>query len=392
MKIKKILIALMLVYSGSALADGASELIDTMLKKGILTEEEAKKISQEFKTDKKSTEKPIIKVDSSDEAPIKFYGTIRTYLDYDNINTTPKQSGERVTNFISKIGFKFKEPINIANGGWVINGKYETSWFTDNPRSMATYIGDQESTVGIASNYVDSLAGLKLDIGRKPHTVWQSFKTYGIFSDAFGTPLGEIHSRQGLFFNNGIFLQSKPSQIPGLTLNADYSLSEKVDIPNKMVYGAKYEWSNYSLAAYRFDDKVNNETNILMGSINFPDQKFKVTGMLSDDLQTGGAFPSEGLKTKGFSTQVSYYLTPDLTILPGYGHRSDGVNAYTLGADYKLNKRTTLQIHGQRVISDDPIVFTTANDIGPLFNYNGGVAAGTGSSRTQIGIGLQYWF
>ena len=129
-----------------------------------------------------------------------------------------------------------------------------------------------------------------------------------------------------------------------------------------------------------------------MGSINFPDQKFKVTGMLSDDLQTGGAFPSEGLKTKGFSTQVSYYLTPDLTILPGYGHRSDGVNAYTLGADYKLNKRTTLQIHGQRVISDSPIVFTTANDIGPLFNYNGGVAAGTGSSRTQFGIGLQYWF
>jgi predicted porin len=114
--------------------------------------------------------------------------------------------------------------------------------------------------------------------------------------------------------------------------------------------------------------------------------------MLSKDNQKGGVFPVEGISTTGFSTQLTYYATNDLNLLAGYGHRDDGVNAYTAGADYKLNARTTLQLHSQFVKASDPIIFTTANDIGPLFGTNGGSSAATGTTRTQVGVGLQYVF
>lgn len=384
---KKILMILLLLTSNLVLADSNTYILDALVTKGVLTEEEATVIAKEQQAEKKSIEKN--KIFNVDDSPIKFYGSIRTFIDYDDINTPVDQPGARVTNFISKVGIKFKEPINYQN--WVVNGQYETQWQTDNPKGVNTWIGDQQSTIGVASNADDKLALFKFDIGRKPHTLWNAFKSYGIFNDLYGTPLGEIHARQGLFFNNGLYLQSS-GFINGLTLNFDYSLSEKDDVRNKYVYGIKYEYSDYSVAAYQFNDDAGNNSTMLAGSVYIPKFKSKISGMLSKDNQKGGIFPLDGLSTVGFSTQITYNATNELNLLAGYGHRNDGVHAYTIGADYKLNKRTTLQIHSQFVDADNPIVFTTANEIGPLLGTNGGSAAATGTNRTQIGIGLQYIF
>ncbi len=388
MKKISIITLLLALSSNIAMADSSTYIVDALITKGVLTEEEGQAILKEAKAEKKAEEEKV-KQAKAGEAPIKFYGAIRTFVDHDNINTPADQPDARVTNFISKFGIKFKEPINYQN--WVINGQYETGFQSDNPKGVNTWIGDQQSTIGVASNADDNLAVFKFDVGRKPHTLWNTFKSHGIFNDLYGTPLGEIHARQGLFFNNGIYLQSK-NLVKGLTLNVDYSLSEKDGVRNKYVYGAKYEWSDYSIAAYRFDDDAGNNSNLLAGSIYVPQMKSKISGMLSKDNQKGGIFPTDGLSTTGFSTQLTYYATSDLNLLAGYGHRNDGVDAYTAGADYKLNARTTLQLHSQFVKASDPIVFTTANEIGPLFGTNGGAAAATGTNRTQVGIGLQYVF
>lgn len=391
--IKIFLILITLLYTNLVLADSTSSVIQTLLKKGVLTEEEADDILKEHVNEKKAKVKEKTSLIGNDELPIKFYGIIRTFVDHDDLNTSAKQPNARITNFISKFGVRFKEPINLfGKEGWVVNGQYETSWQSDNPRLQETFIGDQQSTIGIASNYVDSAAEYKLDIGRRQHSLWQSFKTYGIFGDAYGTPNGEIHARQGLFFSNGIYGQYKPSYLPGLTLNIDYSLSEKDGVRNRAVYGGTYNWSNYSVGAFRFDDQVNNTSNLLVGSINLPAYKSKLTGMISDDQQTGGAFPINGIKTKGYSTQLAYKITPEVTLLPGLGYRDDGVKAYTFGIDYAVSKRATLQIHAQRIVASDSIIFTTANDIGPIFGINGGSAAATATTRTQIGTGIVFVF
>lgn len=383
---KKIPFLALLLTSSLAFADSSTYIVDALITKGVLTEEEGQAILKEAKAEKEDKAKQA----KASESPVKFYGAVRTFVDHDNVNTAAEQPDARVTNFISKLGIKFKEPISYQN--WVVNGQYETQWQTDNPRSVNTWIGDQQSTIGVANNADDNLAAFKLDVGRKPHTLWNTFKSHGIFNDLYGTPLGEIHARQGLFFSNGVYLQSK-NLIKGLTINVDYSLSERDSVRNKYVYGAKYEWSDYSIAAYRYDDTdTGNKSNLLAGSIYIPKIKSKISAMLSRDTQKGGIFPTAGLDTTGFSTQVTYNATSDLNLLAGYGHRSNGVDAYTAGADYKLNARTTLQIHSQFVTADDPIVFTTANDIGPLFGTNGGGTAAMATNRAQIGIGIQYVF
>lgn len=385
---KNLLLITLLLTSNLALADSNTYMIDALITKGILTEEEGQAILTEARADKKTEQEKVAKSKSS-ESPVKFYGLIRTFVDHDNVNTSMEQPGVRITSFISKFGIKFKEPIKYQN--WVVNGQYETLFQSDNPRSLTTWIGDQQSTIGVASNADDDLAVIKVDVGRKAHSLWHTFRTLGMFNDSFAAPLGEIHARQGLFFNNGIYLQSK-NLISGLTFNFDYSLSERAGIRNKYVYGAKYEWSNYLISAYRFDDDYGNHSTLLAGSVSLPQIKSKISGMLSKDTQKGGMFPIDGISTTGFSTQLTYYATNDLNLLAGYGHRNDGVDAYTAGIDYKLNARTTLQLSSQFVKSDNPIVFTTANDLGPLFGINGGAVAGTGTNRTQVGLGLAYRF
>lgn len=390
---KKILLTIILLtFANLALADSTTSVVETLLKKGVITEEEADAILKDHVKEKKEDAKARAKEASNDSLPITPYGIIRTHLEKDSINTPGEQPNAKVGNLISKIGIKFKEPITTVGQGWVVNGQYETSFQSDNPRLVNTYFGDQQSTIGVASNYVDSAAEYKLDIGRKAHTLWNVFKSHGLFNDELGTPMGEIHARQGMFFSNGIFLQYKPSYLPGVTVNYDYSLSERADVHARDVWGIRYDQPNWNVLAYRFDDHVGNNSNMLAGMYKIPSWKTKITGMITDDRQQGSPFPTTGLSTKGFSTQVAYSLTDEATLLAGLGRRTDGVNTYTTGIDYMLNKRTILQMHYAHTESNNPIVYTTANDFGPLYNINGGGAAATATRRDELGVGFRFQF
>ena len=390
--ILKALVAATLVLSTmNAMADSNADLINALVNKGVLTPEEAAVVLKEAKVEKKEAVKnsqPTV----GDELPVKFYGTIRTFLDHDTANVPTHQPDAKVSNWISKFGISFKEPITAIGEGWVVNGQYETSFQSDNPKSAGTYIGDVQSTIGIASNYVDGAAEYKLDIGRKPNLVWLNIREFGIFNDDPASPMGEIHARQGIYMSNGIYAQYKPHFVQGLTLSTDYSLSEKVGTSNKYAASARYEWDRYIISGTRFDDHAGNESNLITGAVKIPELNSRVTAIVSDDKQTGTPFPTTGLTTKGYSAQWAWNAMTNDTVLVGYGHRDDGVNAYTLGNDYKLSKRATIQLHYQHVESDRPIVFTTMNDIGPLFGTNGGGAAATGTRRDQLALGLKFVF
>ena len=389
--ILKALVAATLVLSTmNAMADSNADLINALVNKGVLTPEEATPLTKEHMKETSDLKKSI--TGSIDDLPIKFYGTIRTFLDHDSANVPTHQPDAKVSNWISKFGISFKEPITAIGEGWVVNGQYETSFQSDNPKSAGTYIGDVQSTIGIASNSVDSAAEYKLDIGRKPNHVWLNIREFGIFNDDPASPMGEIHARQGIYMSNGIYAQYKPQFVQGLTLSTDYSLSEKVGTSNKYAASARYEWDRYIISGIRFDDHAGNESNLITGAVKIPELNSRVTAIFSDDKQSGAPFATTGLVTKGYSAQWAWNAMTNDTVLVGYGHRDDGVNAYTLGNDYKLSKRATIQLHYQHVESDRPIVFTTMNDIGPLFGTNGGAAAATGTRRDQLALGLKFVF
>jgi polyhydroxyalkanoate synthesis regulator phasin len=390
---KKILTTLLITASTAALADSNSDLIQALVNKGVLTPEEAAPLIKDNVKEKREIKKSI--ADSGrEEMPVKFFGTIRTFLENDNINTPGAQPDAKVSNWISKFGVKFKEPITAFGEGWVVNGQYETSFQSDAPRYLMTYLGDIQSTIGVASNYVDSAAEYKLDVGRKPHGLWLTIREFGIFYDDPGSPLGEIHARHNIFMSNGIYAQYKPSYVPGLTINTDYSLSERDNVRNRYSVSTRYNWDRYSIVGVRYDDYIGNQTNLIAGSIEFKELKSKLTAIYSDDSQTGTPLLANGptLKTKGFSTQWAWNYSENNTALVGYGYRNDGVNSYNLGNDYQLNKRATLQLRYQHTTADNPIVFTTANDIGPIYGTNGGAAAATATSRDLVVLGLKFVF
>ena len=312
---------------------------------------------------------------------LKMYGAIRTFMDYDEINTPEEQPSSRVSNFITKIGVELKEP--ISNDGWTVAGKYETSWQSDDPRNSATFIGNQQSTIGFQNHYIDKYSTLKVDFGRRSHALWTSFKKYGIYNDLYGSPMGEIHERYGLWWSNGIFVTAKPTS--DLTLTYDHRLSEQAGVRGAQVYGAEYRFTDWLTAGIlHLTDHELNKSTLITTQVKIPETKWTVNGMFSDNR-------TNGVDTNGQTYAFIYQATPKLKILPGFGNRNDGVKAYTMGFDYQLSERVTLQAHGQRVIADDPIVFTTANDITGLRGGSFANAA-TGTSRTQFGVGLQFTF
>jgi predicted porin len=390
---KFLITILTMAFANLATAGSTDSMINALLKKGVITEEEANKILNEASQEKKAEVKARVKEASNDSLPITPIGVIRTHVEQDNINTPEKQPDVRVGSLISRIGIKFKEPITTVGEGWVINGQYETSFQSDNPRLVNTFIGDQQSTIGVASNYVDAVAEYKIDIGRKSHTLWNVFKTHGLFNDELGTPMGEIHSRQMMFFSNGIYLQYRPSYLPGITVNYDHSMSEKDGVRNRHVWGARYDQPDWNILLYRFNDETGgNNSTMLAGMYKIPSWKTKITAILTNDRQQGIPFSAAGQRTQGASTQITYNVTEDALLLAGLGRRSDGVNTYTAGVDYTLSKRTIFQIHYAHTEANEPIVFTTANDFGPLLGINGGGAAATATRRDQFGMGFRFQF
>ena len=232
-------------------------LVKALVKKGVLTEEEAEDILVKEKTERREVITAIADLERTNKEaednklPIKFTGKIRTFLEHDDINTPDEQPGMKLSNWISKVGIQFQQPITTVKDmdGWVVNGRYETSFQSDDPRSSGTMIGDNWSTIGLASSKTNEK--YRIDFGRRAHNIWYNMLEFGIFSDDPGSPLGEIHARQGIFMSNGLFAQYRPFE--GMKLNLDYSLSEKDKKSNPYTVSARYDWSDYSIVATRYD-------------------------------------------------------------------------------------------------------------------------------------------
>lgn len=392
------LAALTIGATAMAADKGASSdttLIDALVKKGVLTEDEAKEILQKNKSERRDLITSIADAGRKEEKkPLwSFHGKIRTFMEHDDIDTPTVQPDAKVSNWISKVGAKFQLPITTVDfmDGWVVNGRYETQFQSDNPKGANTYAGDVWSTIGLASS--DENEKFRIDWGRKAHGLWINFLEFGIFGDDAASPLGEIHARQNIYMSNGIFTQIRPWK--GGRINLDYQLSERDGVDNPYSLTVRHDWERVTLSATRYDANNGNTSNMLAGAIKFPELKSRLSGMISSDEQTsasGNPWPTGGLKTKGYSAQWAWSGIENNTVLVGGGYRDDGVKVLALGDDYKLNDNLTLQVHYQHVDASDPIVFTTANDIGPLFGTNGGGPAGTATSRDHLAVGLKFVF
>ena len=332
---------------------------------------------------------------------VSFDGAIREFIETDHVtgrgsnSTTSKEEdrnpGAKLTNFISKIGIHLVEPLNDLSPGLKFKSSIVTDFYADSPTVGTTnagpsnrsiMIGNNRSTVGFADDTFD------IDFGRKAHLIWANQAKYGsskigAVGDQQGTIIGEIHARQKLRFNNGVYGSVKLGA--GLTAMADYSFSEKSNVNDPYAVGLNWQGNGFDVQYVHFDVRDGiAKTEMLAGAYTF-ENKARVSFIYSDDYYNVGNPDNTTLNrnhTKGYSVAAQYPMTPKFWLDLGAGHRDDGVDAASVGVRYLASKSITLISHLSVTQSDNPIYMTTPNDFAGVY----------GTDRINAGVGLQVAF
>ena len=309
-----------------------------------------------------------------------FSGAIREYLEIDNINGGTNHNtdkpGLKLTNFTSKFTVTAVEPLNDVSPGLKFNAKVATEFFADNPTNNTTYeappyrqnqIGNNISTVGFSNDW------FKLDFGRKGHMLWWTVADFDAMDDFQGTAIGEVHTRQGLRFNNGIFADVKLTSAIKLTYETE--LSENASVTNPYDAGITYKEGNIEARYVHFDKgDGRNESDVIAGSYMFPTHT-QVMLMASADKKSNVDY-------KGYSVSVKQRINDKWSARAMYGHRDDGVNAYTAGVDYQMTKSLALVGRFNYTEADRQIYMTIPNDF----------AGAMGTSRLNASAGVEFYF
>lgn len=222
----------------------------------------------------------------------------------------------------------------------------ETSLHGNTYDGGSTRFGDRQSTVGLASK-VGSL-----DLGRNVHSQFLAIATNDAFSTIYGSVAGDVHNLRGLRFGDGAFVAV--TAVPGVTATYD-----KSQTPGQEAYAASVGASlgpvNGTIARYERDA----EQSTVVGA----NAKLKNTTLYYSHSDNKGVVVSKG-DLVGVRHQMGH-----IAAKASYGRTNTNINAYSIGADYALSKRTEVGIAYRNVD-----LVASANDI------------------KQIGVGLTHRF
>jgi predicted porin len=252
---------------------------------------------------------------------------------------------DSIVNDISHIGFRVQEDLG---GGLRARAVIETSIASQDPNNGGnTQLGDRQSTVGLASK-VGSV-----DVGRNVHGVFTTLASGDSFNALYGSIAGDVHNLRGLRLSNGVFAQV--TALPGVTLGADRTYTATGQEATVYSAGTKVGIANVGVA--QFDQGAEKS---VVASAN---AKFGDTTVFYSYSNNKGASAFQG-NMIGTSQKIGAY-----TIKAGYGKTNNNVEAYNVGAEYALSRRTDL-----------------------LISYRNVDKAGTSADVKQVGVGVTHRF
>lgn len=252
---------------------------------------------------------------------------------------------DSIVNDISHIGFRVQEDLG---GGLRARAVIETSIASQDPNNGGnTQLGDRQSTVGLASK-VGSV-----DVGRNVHGVFTTLASGDSFNALYGSIAGDVHNLRGLRLSNGVFAQV--TALPGVTLGADRTYTATGTEATVYSAGTKIGIANVGVAQFE-----QGAEKSVVASAN---AKFGDTTVFYSYSDNKGASVYQG-NMIGTSQKIGAY-----TIKAGYGKTNNNVEAYNVGAEYALSKRTDV-----------------------LVSYRNVDKAGTTNDVKQIGVGVTHRF
>lgn len=276
---------------------------------------------------------------ASAQQSVSIYGAINEYVTSTKTGST---TANGLTSDISNIGFKVSE--NLGNGV-TARAQIETYIQANDTTSSSTYLGDRQSTVGLANKFGS------IDLGRNVHSLFVGVASTDPFGALIGSIATDVHTVRSYRISNAVFLTAAP--VNGLNVSYEKTMSSSTTSTDPYAAGASYQIGNVTLNASRYDDSVlRTATNLYGGSVKFGN----TTALASFSRNT-----DSGVKRNGQMYGVAQQMGA-VTLKASIGKDDAGLSAYNVGASYALSKRTLLDAGYRNVNATG-----TASDVKQVF-------------------------
>lgn len=275
----------------------------------------------------------------------ELYGRINATIDSTRTGTVTTHS---MVNDISHIGVRIGEDLG---NGLKARAVIETAIGSQDPTASAdTKLGDRQSTVGIAHKYGS------VDFGRQVHSHFVTMSSNDPFATLYGSVAGDVHNLRGLRMSNGTFFTV--TAVPNARFSFDRSYTAAGSEAQSWSASTTLGPINASLSRW-----AQGVETSLMAGVNGSWRDTTVFYTWSDNKSLTVGETKKG-NMLGVTQKFGAYLAK-----ASYGKTNTDVNAWNLGVDYNLSKRTSVGI-----------------------NYRNVDKIGTAADVKQWGVGLTHLF
>lgn len=246
-------------------------------------------------------------------AQVTISGKVSQWIDRTEVGTARDNS--MITEPTSNFAVSAKESLGR---GMTARTVVETSLSGNTIDGNGTKLGDRQMTVGLA-NRTGSI-----DLGRNVHSQFLAVTTNDAFGTLYGSVAGDVHNLRGLRMSNGVFLTANP--VKGATLSYDRADG------GAEAFGIRTTLVGVNVTVARYQNE--NETSNVVGL----NKKFGNTTAFFSHSDDSGL-----VKSKGSLVGVKHQMG-NVSVKASYGKTNRDIEAYALGADYHLSKRTEVGV------------------------------------------------
>lgn len=250
------------------------------------------------------------------QAQVTVGGKVGAY--YENVEVGVRSTTRASTEPTNNINITAQEKLG---GGLTATAVMETSIGDNTFGTPGTRLGDRQMTVGVSNSFAS------LSLGRNTHGLFNAIAGSDVFGAVYGSLAGDVHNLRGLRLSDAVFVTLNPAKGISVGIDQTQGLAQEVTVVSG---SGKVGPVTAGLARY---DAGREESTVLTASTKVAG--FNVTYSHSDNK---GAYAY-----KGDLIGVSRTRGP-VTLKASYGRTNRDTDAYAVGADYHLSKRTDIVV------------------------------------------------
>ena len=257
----------------------------------------------------------LMAVAGAAQAQVTLGGKVGAYVQ--NVEVGGRSNTAAATEPTNNLNITAREKV----GGLTATAVVETSIGDNTFGTPGTRLGDRQMTVGISNNF----AGISL--GRNTHGLFNTIADSDVFGAVYGSLAGDVHNLRGLRLSDAVFVTLNPAKGISVGIDQTQGLAQEVTVVSG---SGKVGPVTAGIARY---DAGRNESTVITAAT-------KVAGI---NLTYSHSDNKGDTVFKGDLVGASRTSGP-VTLKASYGRTNRDTDAYAIGADYHLSKRTDIVV------------------------------------------------